>query len=344
MKQRPDGLWEKVVTINGKKKHFYSKAPTEKQAEKDFNRKLLNYTEKQEKGKLLLDVASEWLSSKEKSLAYSTYTRYARYVTQLCEYFPQRYIKDISADELEYTMQDMSDKQYSTKTITDYHSVFCAIFKYAKRKMYVTENVAEDTEIVKGQPPVKRSPLSDNVEASDLLNYTFGTLVYFLLYTGLRKGEALALQWKDIDFENNIIHISKSVYFVSNKPYIKLPKTESGIRDVILLNNLADVLKPLKKKPNDYVFNKDGKIIDKSYFTRQWEKFKKESGIDITAHPLRHTYATMLFEMGINEKDAQELMGHSSIQVTHNVYTHIRKKHKESLAQKMNDYINSTRN
>lgn len=341
MKKRKDGLFEKVVTINGKKKHFYSKAPTEKQAEKDFDRQLLNYKEKEEKGKLLLEVSDEWLSTKEKTLAYSTYTRYVRYTNQLCGYFPNRHIKDITADELEYTMQDMSEKQYSTKTITDYHSVFCAIFKYAKRKMYIKENVAEDTEVIKGQPPIERTPLADDIKVSDLLKYTFGTLVYFLIYTGLRKGEALALQWKDIDFENKIIHITKSVYFVSNKPYIKTPKTKSGIRDVILLDNLAGVLKPLKKKPDDYVFNKDGKLLGKSYFTRQWEKFKKESGIDITAHPLRHTYATMLFEMGINEKDAQELMGHSSIQVTHNVYTHIRQKHKDALAEKMNNYIKS---
>ena len=99
---------------------------------------------------------------------------------------------------------------------------------------------------------------------------------------------------------------------------------------------------PLKGKPEEYVFNKNGNLIDKSYYTRQWEKYKKESGIYTTAHPLRHTYATIVFESGISEKDAQMLPDHSSIVVTHNIYTHIRATRMQDTADKLNKYISQS--
>ena len=340
MNRRPDGRWEKVITINGKRKHFYSTATTERKAEKDFAIQLLNYKETEEKGKKLSDVAYEWLGKKESTIAHTTYVRYSCYVRQLVKYFSDTYIRQITVSDLDSALCDMSDKQYGTKTITDFRSVMLSVFKYARKKQYITDNVADLTEPVKGIPPKIRQPLPDDIDLSRYLTCTFGFFVYFLAYTGLRKGEALALQWTDIDFDNKIINISKSVYYVSNSPHIKEPKTSNSVRTVVLLDIVADKLQNLKRKPDDYVFNKNGKILDKSYFTRQWEKFKKESGLDITAHQLRHTYATLLFEMGISEKDAQELMGHSSITITHNIYTHIRQKHKTALAEKMNAYIN----
>ena len=69
------------------------------------------------------------------------------------------------------------------------------------------------------------------------------------------------------------------------------------------------------------------------------KKFKKESGIDTTAHPLRHTYSTLVYEAGVTEKDAQVLMDHSSIVVTHNIYTHNRAKRMQETADKLNSYI-----
>ena len=83
----------------------------------------------------------------------------------------------------------------------------------------------------------------------------------------------------------------------------------------------------------------DGELIKNSLFTRKWEKYKEESGLDITAHQLRHTFATILFEANINVKDAQTLMGHSDISVTQNIYTHIREKRLQETAKALNKHI-----
>lgn len=79
--------------------------------------------------------------------------------------------------------------------------------------------------------------------------------------------------------------------------------------------------------------------MKKTYFTRQWERWQKESGISATAHQLRHTYATILYEAGIDVKDAQALMGHSDIAVTQNIYTHIRENRAKLAADLLNRHV-----
>ena len=169
---------------------------------------------------------------------------------------------------------------------------------------------------------------------------TFGLLAYFLMYTGLRKGELLALQWKDIDFEKKEIYITKSVCHHNNVPHIKTPKTDSGNRTIMLLDCLSDKLKELKEQtPTNYIFSGSDTPLTNSQFQCRWEKYQKESGLKITAHQLRHTFATILFEANIDVKDAQNIMGHSDISVTQNIYTHIRKKRMQDTANKLNNFV-----
>ena len=183
-------------------------------------------------------------------------------------------------------------------------------------------------------------------EVSKVNNNTdkiFGLFPYFLLYTGLRKGEALALQYKDIDLIHNIIKVDKSVYYIDCKPRVKSPKTVAGKRNVILLECLKNRLP--KGNPNDYVFCYPGdsqRMMTDDMFRRLWRKYVNETGLaGVTAHMLRHSYATILFEAGIEAKDAQALMGHSDISTTNNIYTHIREKRMLDTAEKLNKFANT---
>lgn len=163
-------------------------------------------------------------------------------------------------------------------------------------------------------------------------------LPYLILYTGLRKGEALALTYEDIDFTNNVIHITKSVYHESTSPKIKSPKTAAGVRTVPILAPLIDKL-PAKGK--GYVFSTDGgkTPLKHDEYNTMWETYSAKTGITCTAHQLRHSYATMLFECGIDVKDAQDLLGHSTAAMTQDIYTHIRETHRQQTAQRLNEKL-----
>lgn len=344
MKQRSDGRWVKKITLpNGIRKYFYSSADTEKKANKDIEKQLLEYTQSEEKGRLFSDVANEWEKEHCKNLSYATCQRYKTYVSTAKNFLGGKYIKDITPQNIELFLSDMASKNYSSKTIKDQASVVKMIFKYSMIKGYVTNDVSFYITPPKGVKSVKREALTEN--EIDIVNNsiecTFGFLAYFLLYTGLRKGEALALQWKDIDFKNDIIRIYKSVYYESNTPHIKDTKTEAGNRNVVLLKCLKEKLVP--QDPESYIFNNKGNILNKSFFTRQWEKYKLETGLKISAHQLRHTFVTILYEAGVDEKMSQTILGHSDITTTRNIYTHIREHKLTSVTNQINNFLSEAR-
>ena len=343
MKRRKDGRWCKKVTLpDGTSKYFYSSADTERKANKDMDRQLIEYTQKKEIGMLFSDVADEWEKEHYRNLSYSTAQRYSTYVNAIKTHLYFMRIKEVTPQKIENFLNNMVLKNYSSKTIKDQTSVIKMIFKYSMIKEYIDKDISMYISPPKGVKPIKRNALTqaEILTVEDSINCTFGMFAYFLLYTGLRKGEALALQWKDIDLKNNLIHVTKSVYFESNTPNLKDTKTDAGNRDVILLDCLKEKLK--SRHPDDYVFNKDGKIIDKSYFTRQWEKYKKESCLNITAHQLRHTFVTILYEAGIDEKLSQAILGHSDIVTTRNIYTHIRENKIYSATALLNDFLSKS--
>ena len=103
-----------------------------------------------------------------------------------------------------------------------------------------------------------------------------------------------------------------------------------------MLNILANKL-PTQKDKDALLFpNADGELLTETQFQRQWELYQKESGVTVTPHQLRHAYATILFEAGIEDKDAQELLGHANISTTREIYTHITNKRRKETAKKLN--------
>lgn len=341
MKKRKDGRWIKTITINGKRMYFYSTEKTERQAEKDIFAQMIQYSDTEEKGKTFKSVAEEWELEHFKSLEHYTSRRYKTLLTHVTDHFDGMYIKNISPEQIERFLLSLVTKDYSSKTIKDQFSVIKMVFRYAFINEYVDSDPTLHIKPPKGTASTKREALSeDQMKIVDnSTDCTFGLLAYFLMYTGLRKGELLALQWQDIDLEKKEIYISKSVYHHNNVPHIKTPKTKAGERTIMLLDCLAEKLKTVKDRvPEHYLFSDENPLTN-SQFQCRWEKYQKESGLKITAHQLRHTFATILFEANIDVKDAQNIMGHSDISVTQNIYTHIRSQRMKDTTNKLNNYI-----
>ena len=149
----------------------------------------------------------------------------------------------------------------------------------------------------------------------------------------------LALTWGDIDFKNKEITVNKSVGFHGNQPYLKSTKTKSGTRQVILLDCLAEKLKPLRKNKDELLFGCENGYLTERRFATIHEHWVEATGLeDVTAHMLRHSFATYLFEAGVSVKDVQEIIGHSQYSTTMDIYTHITKEHREEALQKANKY------
>lgn len=329
MTRRSDGLWQEAITINGKRKYFYGKTKA------DVLKKIRDYEEKSESGRLFSEVADEWWEEHNQKVVHSTMRGYNARFKYALDNFSDRHIKDISSQEIVKLLKILQDKKYSAKVISTQLNVLNMIFNKAVIDGDINYNPCSAIQLPKGLPKKKRELPTDEefkiVENSDWL------FPFFLLYTGCRRGEALAVTYEDIDWERKIIHINKAVGFKENTPYIKSTKTEAGCRDVVLLDKLAAKLDKSKKGP---IFtNSKGEMWHESMLTRKWRQWQKKNKTSVTAHQLRHGYATILFEAGLDAKDAQYLLGHSTIAMTQDIYTHIRQSRQEEYARKLNDFF-----
>lgn len=180
------------------------------------------------------------------------------------------------------------------------------------------------------------------------------------LSTGLRLGELLALYWSDIDFENATLSVNRTIKRVkdidTNKSslIISTPKTQNSIRNISLPDKLIPILKNHKKSQQEMILKLGNKYINKeivfatplgtfqddSNVRKHYKNiFKKNSIRFIKFHGLRHTFATRLFEAKVPVKVVSELLGHSSIDTTLNIYVHVLDELKDDAAKIINTVI-----
>lgn len=333
LKKRSDGRYMRQIRINGKVKSFYGKTQAE------VNQKILNYKETKSVGRYFAEVAEEWERCYCTQNPYTTYKKcvQAPYKAAVA-YFGEKRIRQIVPHDVDLYLTGLAAKNYGQKTVASYKSVLNQIFKFAVLHGDAENNPVSIVSLPKNLLKSKRQlPSDDEIRVVETLTEGFGFLAFFLLYTGLRISEALALTYNDIDRDKMLITVSKKVIYDGNTPtLINATKTEAGTRKVILLDRVAE---RIPKDGTGIVFhNEDGEYYTRKQLRYRWNKLKKENGLTLTFHQLRHAYATMLFEAGINEKDAQELMGHTDITLTRSIYTHIRNERMTETAKILNGF------
>lgn len=332
-KRRADGLIQRQVTINGRRKSFYG------HSEREINRKIIEYKEERRIGRTFAVIADEWEAEHFPTLEYNTLKGYKPALRRAVSEFGQLPCKQITPQQVQLFLNRFAAHGYAQKTVKTQLLVLHLTLEHAVIKGDIDINPSASVRIPKGLPKKKREIPSENEtqKVKENINATFGLFAFFILYTGCRRGEALALSYEDIDFDKHLISVGKSVYHDNNTPHIKQPKTKAGYRYIPLLKPLARVLNQSGK---GLLFaNEQGHLLSETQFQRQWELYCKESGITVTPHQLRHAYATILFEAGLTDKDAQEILGHANIQTTRDIYTHITEKRFAESAAKLDRFV-----
>lgn len=284
-------------------------------------------------------IADAWAAEAFPQLAYRTLSCYKAPLMRAKKFFLGDYIEDITHAKIKEYMEFLVEQNYSKKTIKNYRIVLSMIFKYAVVNDIVSLNLVSDVSIPKGLKSTRRKPPTE-LEIEKIksnVDYDFGLFYYFLLYTGIRRGEALALTYEDIDWNNELITINKSLYHKHNQPHIKMPKTESGIRNIPLLQPLKKVLD--RNKRGIIFSNDDGEYMTASQVETKLKWYRRATGISCSPHQLRHEFATILLEADIVDKDAQELLGHAQISTTKDIYMHITPKRLKETANKLNQFL-----
>lgn len=197
-----------------------------------------------------------------------------------------------------------------------------------------------------------KSVPESNVTLRYFAEYDY-VLYRFLTYSGLRGGEATALTWNDIDFSEKTVTVNKTMSQTKNGFVVSSPKTKSSYRTISLDIKTMRMLKSWQLRQKEMLFANrinDNEIvfptIDGKHNTRQGlyqrsNRLANKIGLpNIGTHGFRHTHASLLFEAGASMKEAQERLGHSSISMTMDIYTHVTNKTKKETVEKLERFAN----
>ena len=372
--QRKDGLWQGAVTIgrnaNGtqKRKYFYGKTRTE------VSKKITAALKELQEGNFIdastSPTVKQWMNHwlwtyKKNNLKQTTFEQYETLLRiHLYPEMGKVKLSDLKIDKLQGLYNEMKQKGLSAKTIRTLNTVFHAGLKQAIWNGLINKNITE--QVVLPRNEYKEMRVLSKEEQSKLMEVLkqdrMGTAVIFSLLTGVRRGELLSLKWSDIALEKRLVYIRRTVNRVKNydnegnktKLVISDTKTPKSRRVIPIINYLYELLKEHRAvqdkekalageiyEDNDFVFATEiGRLIDPGNFNRTFTRMTKRAGIEhANPHALRHTFATRSLEAGIDLKTEQELMGHSSMSVTSDVYTHVMIERKIGEMNKLNDII-----
>lgn len=295
-----------------------------------------------------IQISTEWLLFKKPRVKESTYLNY-RFVIEkrLKEQFGNANLKFFIEYDLNQYIENLR-KGLAHKTVRDIISVLKAILRYAERKydMDFKLDLVSLPTVYKSQvevfPERARRKLERHCLRSDSIK-DLGILIS--LYTGLRIGEICALRWEDINFEDKVISVSHTLQRVyqpqnyNSKIILTTPKTQSSIRKIPLAKLLYDKLKPIAKKYPKKAFiltGKEEKWVEPMGYRYTYKITLEQCKIPYkNYHCLRHTFATRCVRIGMDVKSLSEILGHSNVSVTLNIYVHscyeIKKKYIDKL-------------
>ena len=164
----------------------------------------------------------------------------------------------------------------------------------------------------------------ENAFVKEIENNPYKLIYQISLWAGLRRGEATALQWENIDLENRLIHVKEAVHRGEEKGYsVGKTKTVTSIRTVPISPALYNALSQIKNKSGFVCPNSNGKVRNADVLSMDFRDVMKRLNQKHTFHHLRHTFATRcIVDKGINPKVVQTWLGHATIDMTMNTYTH----------------------
>ena len=333
--QRKDGRWAAaafVPTEGGKAERVQVYARTRAEASKKL-RKLLDSAERQIRATPAnLTVAmyfDEWLRHIKAHVRPTSWTAYeANARLHILPRIGQKGLSRLAVRDVRVMLDDLRAAGAGARTIQYVHATLRAAMEHAYREELVTRNVVKLVQVERPRPEV-RVPLSAE-EARSLLAATADdqnhALWTTMLMLGLRRSEICGLRWADIDLDQRTLKVVQSVQRVNGKLRELPTKTRRSTRTVPLPARTYFALMNHREQTTNetYVFGTSrGTPLEPRNLTRSWTQLCEAYGMrKVPLHGLRHTCVSLLLAQGAHPRTVMEIVGHSAIEMTMNVYGH----------------------
>ena len=330
---------------------------TERQIEKEVARQAIMFEEYCKKGIVTVNVkfkefAEKWLNDFARvNLKKTTFQRMKNTTIRVYAAFGHLRVDSITRGQIQAFVDDMAKngknmktgKPLSRKSIVHHLNFLSDVFNYALRFDMIDSNPCNHIFVPKGEKKEKEIYTVEEMKQLFKLVNQYAPLKYkaFLtlaVYSGFRNGELMGLEWKDVDWENNVISVRRtSNYTVTDGNYTDTPKTKSSIRSLKLPQQVFDVLSELRESQLKNKENLGTKWIDSDrlFVTEigkplhrgspyKWQReFTERHGMRFCdIHSLRHFNSTVLINAGVDTATVSSAPGHFNISTTTNIYFH----------------------
>lgn len=268
--------------------------------------------------------------------------RTKKYIVELkvLPYFGDKRVNDITAADIRQWQNELIKMGYSPTYLKTINNQLSAIFNYAVRYYDLKSNPCAKA----GSMGKSKAEEMDfwTVEEfrkfiDSVMNKRLSYMAFMTLYwTGMRLGELLALNPKDVDLEKRTISITKSYQRLGKKDVITPPKTPKSKRVITIPEFLAADIKDYMDSLYDLQENDRLFLITKYYLEHEMQRGIKESGVKrIRVHDLRHSHASMLIELGFSPLEIANRLGHEKVETTLNTYAHLYPNKQTKLAERL---------
>lgn len=342
---------------------------TKRQIEKELNRQAVMFEEACNRGfrataMKFQDLAEEWFENYAKNaLRSTTYERMKQLTHRVYPAIGHLRIDKITARQLQGFVNSLAKeganektgKPLAPKTIRHNLSFISDVFSYAVRMDLVADNPCRKVTIPKGE--VKEKPIYSQEEMAQLLTAINGeptkyrAFFFLIAYSGFRRSEMLGLEWKDVDFEHNIISIKRTSNYTSERGiYTDTTKTKRSKRVLKISPYIMDILKELKVEQDDEALRLGDKWVDTDRLFVKWDgspmnnqtpygwlkEFCEKNDMPFYGiHSFRHFAASALISAGLDVTTVSGALGHCNSGTTLNVYSHMFQTAQARVAQAM---------
>ncbi len=314
------------------------------------------------------ELANQWLAMKEKEVRPSNFKKIKeRYELHIQPYFRGKYLDELTPLQAQkFVQQQASEFVRYGWTV----GITTQIFRKAIQYGYITENPFANVDKPRAKKAAGRDSVAfyDKEQLIEFLNsayqlyhqnhYERYAFFRLLAFTGMRKGEALALNWSDIDLSQKTLLINKTVVTVTDGEIVSdEPKTKASNRVLTLDEGTVSVLAEWKlqqhelyeqlgygSSPCEFVFNSSVNSFVSLGKPRQWcRAIAKQANLSpITIHGFRHTYATLAVQAGMDIKQLQYQLGHNDVHTTLQIYAEVTKQQKTATAKIFANFLNQS--
>jgi integrase len=357
--QRKDGRWAASISLEDRKrKTFYGKT------RKEVQEQLKVALREQQQGMLatgpqqsVKHYLEHWLEEVHKpSIRFTTYRGYRIFLNKhILPALGHVQLQKLTPQHVQALYASKLKEGLSAKTVRNMHGLLHKALDNAVRWGIVPRNVCDAVSLPRKTrheiQPLNRAQAQRLLEAAR--GHALQGLLTLAVTTGMREGELLALRWQDIDFDTQSLQNRRSMSFIPGKGYVEFePKTEKGRRKIVLPSFVCEALKQHRLRQlerrlkvgarwqeRDLVFcNIYGGFFDPAHLRQRFDKLLRDAGLpDVRFHDLRHSAATILLSMGVHPKVVQELLGHSQIDMTMDIYSHVLPSMQQEAMDKLDD-------